>query len=133
MPDGDGGCPQPHQDAHDQDGPRRRPQQFTCDVGLSVRADRGCEPSRDDAPDKTCQGSDDWDQHRIGQLPAAGYADEIVARRMGVSVRTCRTHIARLMRTLGASSRTHLGALLAQSGIVGVGYRAASRGRADDK
>ncbi|QIP88588.1 hypothetical protein GLX30_17190 [Streptomyces sp. Tu 2975] len=39
---------------------------------------------------------------------------------MGVSVRTCRTHIARLMQTLGASSRTHLGALLAQSGIVGV-------------
>jgi DNA-binding NarL/FixJ family response regulator len=66
-------------------------------------------------------------------LLAAGYADEIVARRMGVSVRTCRTHIARLMRTLGASSRTHLGALLAHSGIVGVSYRVASRGRADDK
>lgn len=52
---------------------------------------------------------------------------EIVARRMGVSVRTCRTHIARLMRTLGASSRTHLDALLAQSSIVDGSDRVAPR------
>lgn len=63
-------------------------------------------------------------QQRIGQLLAAGHSDEIVARRIGVSVRTCRSHISRLMQALGASSRTHLGALLAQSGIVDVGDRA---------
>ncbi len=39
-------------------------------------------------------------------------------RRMGISVRTCRSHIARLTQTLGATSRTHLGALLIGSGIV---------------
>ncbi|CAM5633722.1 helix-turn-helix transcriptional regulator [Streptomyces californicus] len=37
---------------------------------------------------------------------------------MGISVRTCRSHIARLTQTLGATSRTHLGALLVGSGIV---------------
>ncbi|MYW13420.1 helix-turn-helix transcriptional regulator, partial [Streptomyces sp. SID2563] len=31
---------------------------------------------------------------------------------------TCRAHIAKLMHALGATSRTHLGALLVQSGIV---------------
>ncbi len=42
----------------------------------------------------------------------------LVHRRMGISVRTCRSHIARLTQTLGATSRTHLGALLIGSGIV---------------
>ncbi|MGW8985687.1 helix-turn-helix transcriptional regulator, partial [Streptomyces parvus] len=33
-------------------------------------------------------------------------------------VRTCRAHIAKLMQALGATSRTHLGALIVRSGIV---------------
>jgi len=56
-------------------------------------------------------------QHSIARLLAEGHVDDVVARKMGISVRTCRSHIARLMHTLGATSRTHLGALLARSGI----------------
>ncbi|MFI1842927.1 LuxR C-terminal-related transcriptional regulator [Streptomyces microflavus] len=55
-------------------------------------------------------------QHSIARLLAEGHVDDVVARKMGISVRTCRSHIARLMQTLGATSRTHLGTLLARSG-----------------
>ncbi|MYY03384.1 MULTISPECIES: LuxR C-terminal-related transcriptional regulator [unclassified Streptomyces] len=57
-------------------------------------------------------------QLSVARLLAEGNADQIVARKLGISVRTCRTHISKLMQTLGATSRTHLGALLVQSGIV---------------
>ncbi|QQZ54982.1 helix-turn-helix transcriptional regulator [Streptomyces microflavus] len=56
-------------------------------------------------------------QHSIARLLAEGHVDDVVARKMGISVRTCRSHIARLMQTLGATSRTHPGTLLARSGI----------------
>ncbi|MDT0492548.1 LuxR C-terminal-related transcriptional regulator [Streptomyces griseus] len=56
-------------------------------------------------------------QHSIARLLTEGHADEAIARKMGISVRTCRSHIAKLMQTLGATSRTHLGALLVRSGI----------------
>ncbi|MFJ6610051.1 LuxR C-terminal-related transcriptional regulator [Streptomyces sp. NPDC091289] len=54
----------------------------------------------------------------IARLLTEGHVDDVVARKMGISVRTCRAHIAKLMQTLGATSRTHLGALLIESGIV---------------
>ncbi|MFJ7414779.1 LuxR C-terminal-related transcriptional regulator [Streptomyces sp. NPDC098077] len=54
----------------------------------------------------------------IARLLVEGHVDDVVARRMDISVRTCRAHIARLAQTLGATSRTHLGALLVRSGIV---------------
>ncbi|MEV8405671.1 LuxR C-terminal-related transcriptional regulator [Streptomyces niveus] len=57
-------------------------------------------------------------QRGIARLLAEGITDESVARRMGISVRTCRAHIAKLMQALDASSRTHLGVLLIQSGLV---------------
>ncbi|WP_328911025.1 helix-turn-helix transcriptional regulator [Streptomyces sp. NBC_00234] len=57
-------------------------------------------------------------QHSIARLLVEGHVDDIVARKLGISVRTCRAHIAKLMQALGASSRTHLGALLVQSGLV---------------
>lgn len=57
-------------------------------------------------------------QQSIARLLVEGTSDEAVARRMGISVRTCRAHIAKLMHALNASSRTHLGALLVQSGLV---------------
>ncbi|MEV4993290.1 LuxR C-terminal-related transcriptional regulator [Streptomyces niveus] len=57
-------------------------------------------------------------QQSIARLLVEGTSDEAVARRMGISVRTCRAHIAKLMQALNASSRTHLGALLVQSGLV---------------
>lgn len=58
-------------------------------------------------------------QRSIARLLVEGHHDETVARKLGFSVRTCRTHIAKLMQTLDATSRTHLGALLVQSGIAG--------------
>lgn len=57
-------------------------------------------------------------QQSIARLIAEGTTDEAVARKMGISVRTCRSHIAKLMQALNASSRTHLGALLVQSGLI---------------
>ncbi|MFF1922444.1 LuxR C-terminal-related transcriptional regulator [Streptomyces sp. NPDC058221] len=56
-------------------------------------------------------------QLSIATLLTEGHHDEAVARKLGISIRTCRAHIAKLMHTLGATSRTHLGALLVQSGI----------------
>ncbi|NDZ68858.1 helix-turn-helix transcriptional regulator [Streptomyces cyaneofuscatus] len=60
-------------------------------------------------------------QQSIARLLTEGHVDDVVARKMGISVRTCRSHIAKLMQTLGATSRTHLGALLVRSGIAGAG------------
>ncbi|MFD0025467.1 LuxR C-terminal-related transcriptional regulator [Streptomyces sp. NPDC058382] len=57
-------------------------------------------------------------QHSIARLLVEGYADRAVGEKLGISVRTCRAHISKLMQTLGATSRTHLGALLVRSGIV---------------
>ncbi|MEV5600176.1 LuxR C-terminal-related transcriptional regulator [Streptomyces sp. NPDC052299] len=57
-------------------------------------------------------------QQSIARLLADGCTDQTAAERLGISVRTCRAHIAKLMHTLNATSRTHLGALLIQSGVV---------------
>ncbi|WP_411088406.1 LuxR C-terminal-related transcriptional regulator [Streptomyces sp. 061-3] len=57
-------------------------------------------------------------QRSIARLLVEGHVDDAVARKLGISVRTCRSHIAKLMQALNASSRTHLGALIIQSGIV---------------
>ncbi|MDP9950450.1 helix-turn-helix transcriptional regulator [Streptomyces sp. DSM 41269] len=72
------------------------------------------EPLRTSSPDAPVTAV----QHSIARLLAAGHVDDDIARRMGISVRTCRSHIARLMQTLGATTRPHLGALLIGSGIV---------------
>ncbi|MCQ0002745.1 LuxR family transcriptional regulator [Streptomyces sudanensis] len=44
---------------------------------------------------------------------AEGAKDELIARRLGMSLRTCRRHIAELMGELGAESRFQAGYLLA--------------------
>ena len=49
-------------------------------------------------------------------LLAAGLTDEVIARKLGVSVRTSRRITAELMSRLGARSRFQLGALAAQRG-----------------
>ncbi|MFC5909666.1 helix-turn-helix transcriptional regulator [Streptacidiphilus monticola] len=59
--------------------------------------------------------SDDL-QRSIVQLLAQGLKDELVARRLGMSVRTCRRHIAAIMRELGADSRFEAGVKAAQLG-----------------
>jgi DNA-binding CsgD family transcriptional regulator len=45
----------------------------------------------------------------IVRLLATGAKDEVVARRLGISVRTCRRHIADLMEALGVASRFQAG------------------------
>ncbi|WP_445276308.1 LuxR C-terminal-related transcriptional regulator [Streptomyces longispororuber] len=55
----------------------------------------------------------------IAALLAEGHTDAVVAERLGINVRTCRAHIARLAETLGAGSRTQLGVRIAQAGLAG--------------
>jgi DNA-binding CsgD family transcriptional regulator len=55
----------------------------------------------------------------IARLLAEGLTDEVIARRLGMSARTCRRHIARLLQTLGSVSRFQAGTRAASVGIVG--------------
>ncbi|MEU6232281.1 LuxR C-terminal-related transcriptional regulator [Kitasatospora sp. NPDC047058] len=54
----------------------------------------------------------------IARMLADGSTDEQAARRLGMSVRTCRRHIAELMDSLGADSRFQAGVLAERSGFV---------------
>lgn len=58
-------------------------------------------------------------ERSIAALLAEGHQDAVIAERLGVSVRTCRAHIARLSETLGAASRAQLGVRIAQVGLDG--------------
>ena len=58
-------------------------------------------------------------EQSIAALLAEGHQDAVIAERLGISVRTCRAHIARLSETLGAASRTQLGVRIAQAGLDG--------------
>ncbi|MEX3100591.1 MULTISPECIES: helix-turn-helix transcriptional regulator [unclassified Streptomyces] len=57
-------------------------------------------------------------QRSIAKLLIEGHVDEAIARRLGMNVRTCRAHIAKLATALGSGSRAQLGYLIAQSGIL---------------
>ncbi|MER5887154.1 helix-turn-helix transcriptional regulator [Streptomyces sp. NPDC001941] len=57
-------------------------------------------------------------QRSIAKLLVEGHVDEAIARRLGMNVRTCRAHIAKLASSLGSGSRAQLGYLIAQSGIL---------------
>ncbi|MFI1410829.1 helix-turn-helix transcriptional regulator [Streptomyces sp. NPDC020707] len=57
-------------------------------------------------------------QHSIAKLLVEGHVDEAIARRLGMNVRTCRAHIAKLATALGSGSRAQLGYLIAMSGIL---------------
>jgi DNA-binding CsgD family transcriptional regulator/sugar-specific transcriptional regulator TrmB len=52
------------------------------------------------------------------RLLAQGFKDEVVARKLGMSVRTCRRHIASIMAELGAESRFEAGVKAAQLGLL---------------
>jgi DNA-binding CsgD family transcriptional regulator/sugar-specific transcriptional regulator TrmB len=54
-------------------------------------------------------------QRAIARLLLEEPKDSAVARRLGISERSCRQHIAKLMTQLGAHNRTHLGFLLAST------------------
>ncbi|WP_165983842.1 LuxR family transcriptional regulator [Streptomyces sp. YIM 98790] len=53
----------------------------------------------------------------IIRLLAQGMKDEVVARRLGMSLRTCRKHIAEIMEQLGAYSRFQAGYLARVQGV----------------
>ncbi|MFG3409790.1 helix-turn-helix transcriptional regulator [Streptomyces sp. NPDC048142] len=57
-------------------------------------------------------------QRSIAQLLVEGHVDDSIARRLGMNVRTCRAHVAKLSAALGSSSRAQLGYLIARSGIL---------------
>ncbi|MEV6105417.1 helix-turn-helix transcriptional regulator [Streptomyces sp. NPDC051940] len=57
-------------------------------------------------------------QVSIAKLLVDGLVDEAIARRLGMNVRTCRSHIAKLSAALGSTSRAQLGYLIARSGIL---------------
>ncbi|MEU9358885.1 helix-turn-helix transcriptional regulator [Streptomyces sp. NPDC048301] len=57
-------------------------------------------------------------QRSIAQLLVEGHVDDSIARRLGMNVRTCRAHVAKLSATLGSTSRAQLGYLIARSGIL---------------
>ncbi|MFE2261905.1 helix-turn-helix transcriptional regulator [Streptomyces griseosporeus] len=67
-------------------------------------------------PDSGIEGISHREQS-IAALLAEGHQDAVIAERLGISVRTCRAHIARLSETLGAASRTQLGVRIAQAGL----------------
>ncbi|WP_340377414.1 LuxR C-terminal-related transcriptional regulator [Streptomyces sp. SS7] len=48
----------------------------------------------------------------IIRLLIQGESDKVIARRMGMTVRTCQRHIAKIMERIGAKSRVHAGYLL---------------------
>lgn len=70
------------------------------------------------APYETAPGGITDIQHSIAKLLVEGHVDEAIARRLGMNVRTCRAHIAKLAAILGSGSRAQLGFLIAQSGIL---------------
>ncbi|WP_033284783.1 helix-turn-helix transcriptional regulator [Streptomyces sp. NRRL F-525] len=73
-------------------------------------------------PDTGIEGISHREQS-IAALLADGHQDAVIAERLGISVRTCRAHIARLSETLGAASRTQLGVRIAQVGLDGASSR----------
>ncbi|MFF3495903.1 helix-turn-helix transcriptional regulator [Streptomyces sp. NPDC002795] len=57
-------------------------------------------------------------QRSIATLLIEGHVDEAIARRLGMNVRTCRAHIAKIAAALGSGSRAQLGYLIARSGML---------------
>lgn len=58
-------------------------------------------------------------------LLASGAKDEVIARRVGMSERTFRRHVATIMQDLSASSRFQAGVLAARTGLVDLALRSA--------
>jgi sugar-specific transcriptional regulator TrmB len=75
------------------------------------------EPFSDAASDGLEAVARDIDR-TIARLLAAGLKDETIARRLGMSLRTARRHIADIMESLGAESRFQAGYVLATQGLL---------------
>jgi DNA-binding CsgD family transcriptional regulator len=61
----------------------------------------------------------------ILRLMAEGEKDETISRRLSISVRTCRRHIADYMALVGATSRFQAGVIAARSGHTGLDHTSA--------
>ncbi len=72
---------------------------------------------RDELGDRDALTHDDFKQ-RILELLAEGAKDAVIARKLGVSLRTCRRHVAEILLELGAVSRFQAGAVAARQGMV---------------
>jgi Response regulator containing a CheY-like receiver domain and an HTH DNA-binding domain len=83
-----------------------------------VRAVGAGEPVDDSSTDPD-NLADDPLKLRILQLLAAGAKDESIARRTGVSLRTCRRHIAAILLALNAESRFQAGANAFRLDLIG--------------
>lgn len=57
-------------------------------------------------------------QLAIVRLMAKGFTDEVLARKLGMSVRTCRRHIGAMMRDLDAASRFQAGVRAARRHLI---------------
>lgn len=57
----------------------------------------------------------------ILRLMAQGLTDEVIARRLGMSTRTCRRHVAEIMKEFGARSRFEAGVAAERAGILTAG------------
>ncbi|QKW07477.1 helix-turn-helix transcriptional regulator [Streptomyces sp. NA04227] len=57
-------------------------------------------------------------QRAIAELLVEGETDARIAERLGMNVRTCRAHIAKLATTLGSENRAQLGYLIGKSGLL---------------
>lgn len=88
---------------------------YLCEV--FERAWSQAEPFSDAATDGFELVAKDIDR-TIVRLLAVGLKDETIARRIGMSLRTARKHIADIMETLGAESRFQAGALAARQGLL---------------
>ncbi|MFJ9442442.1 response regulator transcription factor [Kitasatospora sp. NPDC101235] len=62
----------------------------------------------------------------ILRLLADGLKDEVIARRLGLSLRNCRRHIAGVYSSLGADSRFQAGVLAERNGLTGSAADAAT-------
>ncbi|MFJ8131466.1 helix-turn-helix transcriptional regulator [Streptomyces hydrogenans] len=75
-------------------------------------------PIRDEIPYDAKTDDISGVQRSIARLLVEGHVDEAIARRLGMNVRTCRAHIAKLAAALGSGSRAQLGYLIARSGLL---------------
>ncbi|MFJ5230364.1 response regulator transcription factor [Kitasatospora sp. NPDC088391] len=62
--------------------------------------------------------AEDEFKQRILELLAEGAKDAVIARKLGVSLRTCRRHVAEILLELGAVSRFQAGAVAAGRGVI---------------
>ncbi len=88
------------------------------DQGLRVHVEPSGSPSAPALPTKPRPTASPTSSTPSPSSLVEGHVDEAIARRLGMNVRTCRAHIAKLAQALGSGSRAQLGYLIAQSGIL---------------